>query len=195
MASSKDLFEAKIFAAAIFGSGMYRGVGALTSTTGAFTVTGIALTRTLDLSDASINDLANLLGTLIYDIQEGIYDGSTYTLTNGSTDRAFDADATTLNELLNVLGTSITDNTGTAFVASGYTVSNHTLDWTLNCANTSLNEIADVLATVLLYWGVPTIPGLEYVLPVSRPHYTLPTSRMHWTLPTNRLHYTLPEED
>lgn len=33
---------------------------------------------------------------------------------------------------------------------------------------------------------VPTIPGLEW---------TLPVNRMHYATPENRMHYTVPEED
>ena len=132
----------------------------MAETSGTFTVTGITLTRALDLSSASINDKANLLGTLIYDLQEDIYDGSNYTLTSGATDYICDADSTSLDEQLNVLFTAINNNGGDAFVTDGYTLDNYTLDFVLDCTSTSLNELADVLATLLRYWRVLLVPTL-----------------------------------
>ncbi len=42
---------------------------------------------------------------------------------------------------------------------------------------------------------VPTMPGLEFTMPVNRMHHTIPESRMHHTMPENRMHHTIPEED
>ena len=125
-----------------------------------FTVTNCTTTRTLDLAEASLDQLADLIGTVITDTQAGTYDGATYTITNSSTDKTYDADATSLDELLNVIGTAISDNSGDAFVTDGYTLDNYTLDFVLDCTSTSLNELADVLATLLRYWRVLLVPTL-----------------------------------
>lgn len=122
------------------------------STTKLFTVTNITLTRTADLATASINTLANLLGTLIYDVQAGTYDGSAYALTNGVADTAYDADSTSLNELLNVFGTVIDQEGGDEFTPHGFTVANYAPLYVLNCTSTSLNELAKVLAALLRNW-------------------------------------------
>ena len=123
----------------------------MAETLGTFTVTGITATRTLDLSSASINDLANFIGTLIYDSQEGTYDGSTYTLTNGSVDRTFDTDSTSVTELFNVLGTAVNHESGDVFEPGGYTAMNYARQWVFDCTSTSLDELADVVATVLQF--------------------------------------------
>lgn len=42
---------------------------------------------------------------------------------------------------------------------------------------------------------VPTVPGIEYTLPVNRAHYELPENRGHYTLPENRAHFVIPLEN
>lgn len=51
----------------------------------------------------------------------------------------------------------------------------------------------------LVYAGVadqvaPTIPGIEFTLPINRAHFELPENRAHHTLPENRPHFEIPEE-
>jgi len=157
MASYKDTFESKTFASDTFASGAWRGKGvavAYLSTTGVFTVTNITAARNLNVATATEDDAANLLGTIIYDIQEGLYDGSAYTISGASTDHAFDCDSTTLDEILNVQATVIADNPGTTFLTPGFEPTNEMQDYILDCLTTTLDELADVLATLLLYYGM-----------------------------------------
>lgn len=42
---------------------------------------------------------------------------------------------------------------------------------------------------------VPTIPGLEFTLPVNRMHCTLEENRPHFTIPIDRMHFDILEED
>lgn len=124
----------------------------MASTTGTFTVTNITLMRSLNVSEATINDAANLLGTLIYDIQEGSYDGTAYTITNAETDRTIDASAFSLTELLNVIATLIAGNLGTAVSYAGFTITNDDSDYVLDCNETSLNELVNVLGTTMFWY-------------------------------------------
>uniref|UniRef100_A0A6M3IKG2 Uncharacterized protein n=1 Tax=viral metagenome TaxID=1070528 RepID=A0A6M3IKG2_9ZZZZ len=119
------------------------------STSGDFTVTNIEPTRTLDLSTATINDLANLIGTIIYDSQESVLDPTDYTLTNSSTDHIMDCDETTLTELLNVTATMLADMEASIFNPLDFTRYNVTVDHEFNCFSTNLDELADVLATFI----------------------------------------------
>lgn len=122
------------------------------STSDAFTVTNITLTRTLDLDSAALDDFANFIGTVIYDIQERTYLGTNYTLTNGTSDKVFDADSTGLNELFDVLGTAVShEHKGVFEAGAAYTTTNYTATWTLDCTSTSMDELADVLGTLLSY--------------------------------------------
>jgi hypothetical protein len=143
------------------------------ATSGPFTVTNITLIRTLDLSTASINDLANLIGTLIYDVQETAYDGSLYSLTNGSEDKSYNTDSTTLNEILNVLTTAIAGQSGAVFEPEGYTATGYTRDWEFDCTSTTLNELADVLATLLLFLRTPFTIGSAIMASVQLYQYAV----------------------
>lgn len=143
----------------------------MASTSGVFTVTNITLTRSVS-TPLSLNTLAHLIGTLIYDVQEGSYDGSDYSFTGNSSDSEYDADQTSIVELFNVAATQVEANTGTTFASSAVTITNREWDVTLNCTQTSATELANVLATFLLYYLSPP-PGLEYILPTNKLHYAL----------------------
>lgn len=195
MASYKDTFESWAWRANTFASGAWRGVGVsgYLNTAGIFTVTNITGTRSLSLTTATINDLANLVGTCIYDIQAGTWNGASYSITGSTADREYDPSETLLVELLNAAATAIADNPGTTtFFARYYVFATWTVLYTMNCLVTSLEELARLIAT-WLDWRTPDKPGLEFTLPLNALDYTLPANVLEYSLPVNALHYTLPD--
>ena len=121
----------------------------MASTTGKFNVTNITLTRSLDVSAFTIDSLADVIGTVIYDWQ-GDNLPQTYTITNATTAHIWDTDATSANELANVLASAITDNstkTAANYSMAGYVFANATATYTLDCDATSLDALADILAS------------------------------------------------
>lgn len=129
----------------------------MADTNGTFTITNITLTRGKDLSSATLNDAANVIGTLIYDVQEGIYNGADWALTGSGTDKTFDADSTSLNEQFDVASTVVSDNGRKAFWLFGYTPTNYTLTYAMDCTSVSLNTLADLLATAIITLRIPSI--------------------------------------
>jgi len=120
------------------------------STTGVFTVTNITALRTIDADAYTLDNAANWLGTIIYDIQEAAWDPADYTVLNLTEDRAADCDSTTLDELIDVMGTFILDSLNGVFDPANYSLTNVTPDYELDCLDTTIDEVIDVLATLLL---------------------------------------------
>lgn len=188
MTAYKDTFAAWSWRANTFASGAWRGTGVAgtyLNTSGIFTITNITATRTLNLTTATIDDLANLVGTAIYDIQEDQWDGSNYTITGSTTDREYDPSETLLVELLDAVATAIADNSGTTtFFARYYVFETWTVLYVLNCLETYIDELARLIAT-WLDWRTPDKAGLQYTASASQLHYTAPSSQLHYTAPSN----------
>ncbi len=72
-----------------------------------YTITNSTVTRTFDASSYTLDQLANVIGTVASDLGAG--GGQTYVATNVSTDRSLDASSYTSDELSNVVGTIIKD--------------------------------------------------------------------------------------
>lgn len=116
------------------------------TTADTFTVTNVQKDRVFDANTAVEQEVANVLGTFIQDLQsrEPI---PAYTITNLTVDRIWDANSTTDAELADVLGTLIQD------VERGwggfFNVSNLTTDRTMDSGAPPANaEFADVLGTL-----------------------------------------------
>ena len=41
----------------------------------------------------------------------------------------------------------------------------------------------------------PTVPGMEFAVPVNRMHFTAPANRMHFAVSENRMHFVVSEQD
>lgn len=150
MASSKYTFGSNTFAANMFASGVWRGTGpvpAYLNTTGVFTVTNITETRSIDVATASLNNAINLIGTAIYDIQEGLWNPASYTIVNSSEVTTIDCASTSLDEILDFMATMVIDG---LFDAEDYTVSNNTPTYVMDCLSTDFNELVNVLTSLLL---------------------------------------------
>ncbi len=130
----------------------------MSSTTGVFTITNITLTRTIDLSDFSLDELADVLGTMIYDMQESTWDPSLYTFSNSSEDRTLDCDdAGGRDEAADVLATIVSDSDAGTLNPGDYSFSNVTDRFSLDCDDASLFEISDVIATLLMSYAPATL--------------------------------------
>lgn len=121
------------------------------STTGVFTIIRITERRTAASTD-NYQVAADLLGTMIYDIQNGTFNGADYSFTGLADDRAFDLDDTSAYELLRVAATLCGDNpTDKPVVAYGYTVLNPVLEYVMDCQSTNIATVSRILAA-LLQW-------------------------------------------
>lgn len=149
-------------------AGIYGGIAAgsgYLSTSGVFTVTRITARRALDVSQASMDQYADLIGTIIYDWQAGTYDGANYNITSGEETKNYDAAAVEVDTQLAVLWTAIDENRETWIEAWDYEVANGDEDYVLDCDETTQDELADFLYAFLQYYGVTwalSIGGGQY---------------------------------
>jgi hypothetical protein len=134
-------------------------------------VTNLTTDRSFNADSVSIDELADVLGTLIEDIEAGSYLGSQWTVTNGVTDRTIDAQGTTIDELADVIATFIADNQ-TTLRSLNILVSSFVADNDLDCDNTSLTELVHLLGTLTTL--ITIAPGPRYV---RRSHLTIPGSQ------------------
>jgi hypothetical protein len=112
-----------------------------------YTITNRTTDRVIDANSTTINEFADVLGTVIRDeIDIGTLTG--YTYSNAGTDRSYDANSTTLDELADILGTVVADLIA-GNTANPYTVSNISVDRSYDADSTSLNELADVLGSFI----------------------------------------------
>jgi hypothetical protein len=135
------------------------------------TVTNLTTDRTFDANSVSIDELADVLGTLIEDIEAGSYLGSQWTVTNGVTDRTLDAQGTTIDELADVIATFIADNP-TILWSLSISVDSFIADNDLDCDNTSLTELAHLLGTLTTLITIAQRPRYA-----RRPRLTIPGSQ------------------
>jgi hypothetical protein len=103
--------------------------------------------RSFDCSSISLDELANVLATVINDLSIGLTLPA-YTISNMAVLRVMDANSVTLDELANVLATLISDLTSFNQYAS-YSISNVTTDRDFDATNTSIDEVANVLGTLV----------------------------------------------
>jgi hypothetical protein len=134
------------------------------NTSGTINASNITERRSINVATADDQQIADLLGTLVYDIQEGLYDGANYAITGTTTDNDWDMDDTDSDEVLDVLGTSILDNPGTAtFTGTGTAIANAAYADAIDCQNTEMLTVARVLAKVLsTNWDRQTQPDSLY---------------------------------
>lgn len=112
-----------------------------------FSLTNYAVDRTFDADTAVEQEVANVLGTFIADLQAGP-PYPTYNISNLTIDRTVDADSTTDAELADLLGTFIMD------VMAGscgyYALTNVTVDRDTDCSGPPANAVfADILCTLI----------------------------------------------
>ena len=113
----------------------------------AFSVSNVQEDRAFDADSAVEQEVANVLGTLIQDLQNGV-PVPAYTITNLTTDRILNADSTSDAELADILGSFIRD------LERGwggfFNISNLTTDRTMDSGAPPANaEFADVLGTLI----------------------------------------------
>ena len=111
-----------------------------------FTVTGVQEDRTFDADTMVEQEIANVFGTFVQDLQRGAPIPQ-YNISNLTTDRIWDANSTTDAELADVLGTLIRD------VERGwggfFNVSNLATDRTMNATDPPANaEMADLIGNL-----------------------------------------------
>ena len=112
----------------------------------AFSVTNVQEDRTFDADTMVEQEIANVLGTLITDLQNGKV--PSYNITNLTTDRILNADSTTDAELADILGTFIRDRE--RGWGGFFNVSNLTTDRTGDMGSPPANaETADILGTLI----------------------------------------------
>jgi hypothetical protein len=110
-----------------------------------YSLSGVTTDRTFDCNATSLDELADVLGTLIGD-HPGPWSG--YTTTNASPDRSFDCNSTTLHELADVVARVISDLQNPS-PSPAYTISNLTERRVLNANSVTIDELADVLGTFI----------------------------------------------
>ena len=69
-----------------------------------FSTTNRTADRSFDVNSTSINELADVIGTIIADYYAGTYNGGSYTVTNASADRAINCNSTSITELAKYIG-------------------------------------------------------------------------------------------
>lgn len=111
-----------------------------------FSVSNVQEDRTFDADTAVEQEVANVLGTLIQDLQNGVL--PSYTITNLTTDRIYNANSTSDAELADILGTFIRD------MERGwggfFNIASLTTDRTMDSgAPPDNNEFSDVLGTLI----------------------------------------------
>lgn len=112
-------------------------------------VTNLTPLRSFDADSVSIDELANILGTLIEDVEAGDYLGSEWSVANGEELRDVDLPNSTLATFANLLATIIADNPGEFLVKDFNVASSFTVDFDLDCSETSLDELNSVFASLL----------------------------------------------
>lgn len=120
-----------------------------TNVFGTYTVSNLTTDTSFDADDTSLDEMANVLGSLITLFQTGTTVTSTFSATNVTTTRSFDANDMSLDTLADVIGTLIADLSATGITANAYTPSNVTTTTLIDATNTSLDEISDVLGSLL----------------------------------------------
>lgn len=108
-----------------------------------YNITNLTPDQTYDADATTIDQLADVLGTLILDLPLPV---SGYVPANAVADRTFDANNTTVDELADVIGSLCADLMGTP---SAYTVSNVTVTRSMDCDNLTLDRLADVIGTFI----------------------------------------------
>jgi hypothetical protein len=112
-----------------------------------YIVTNRTIDRAYDADITDIDELADVLGTMIFDVSSGLGFG-TYTISNILTDRSYDANSTSLDEMADVLGT-VADDLSTNNTIDPYTILNANTDRVYNANSTTEDKLADVLATFI----------------------------------------------
>lgn len=72
-----------------------------------FSANNVTTTRSYDATNTSLDEMANVLGSLIQTLTFGTGSTDAYSVSNVTTDRTYDATLTSLDELSNVLGSLI----------------------------------------------------------------------------------------
>lgn len=128
-----------------FWDSMLTGPAAVTAAE-AFSVTNVQEDRTFDANTMVEAEIANVVGTLIKDLQDGKLPA--YTITNLTTDRIYDANSTSDAELADIVGTFIRD------MERGwggfFNIASLTTDRTGDMgAPPNNNEMSDILGTLI----------------------------------------------
>ena len=190
-----ESFKSESFAAKSFASESWRGASGVSPlksvTSWNWDITGITLKRSGTRGMDPV-DLANFVATLVYDYENGIYDGSNYNMTGNNTDRHLDCDGDAFGSVYDVAATLVDDNAGTRLDAYAFTYENETERYTMTPATATGALVADILAMLLKRRGPIANPQIEFSLEPNRQHFTLPANRCHFAVDTNRQHYTIP---
>lgn len=102
-----------------------------------------------DANNTSLDELADVLGSLVTAFNLGSTVTTSFTATNVTTDTSYDATDTSLDELADVLGSLIASLTPTGTSSDVYTVTNQTQILVYDADNTSLNELARGIGTLI----------------------------------------------
>lgn len=117
-----------------------------------YTVSNVTTTVLLDASDSSLDQIANVLGSVINSIKAltGEFSLSGYIAINVTTSHSLDASDGSLDEddLANFLGSLITTLQNGSL--DTYTVTNATYRHSYDATVTSMDEIANVMASLVL---------------------------------------------
>jgi hypothetical protein len=127
-------------------------ISVVVSPTGPFdsySVSNVTTTTTYDADSTSLDELANVLGTLINLFKTGTTVTSSFTVTNVTTDQSYDATSTSLDELADVLGSIIASLAATGTSTDVYTPTNVTTDISFDATSTSIDEVANVIGSVI----------------------------------------------
>ena len=114
-----------------------------------YSVSNVTNTMSFDATNTSLDELANVLGSLISLFKTGTTVTSTFSASNVTTTNSYDATSTSLDELADVIGSLIASLSATGSSSDVYTTSNVTTTITFDATNTSLDEIASVLGSVI----------------------------------------------
>lgn len=114
-----------------------------------YSVSNVTTTTTYDADSTSLDELANVLGTLIALFKTGTTVTSSFTVSNVTTDRSFSATSTSLDELADVLGSIIASLAATGTSTDIYTPTNVTTTISFDATSTSIDEIANVIGSVI----------------------------------------------
>lgn len=114
-----------------------------------YSPTNVTPTISYDADSTSLDELANVLGSLINLFKTGTTITSSFTVTNVTTDLSFDAISTSLDELADVLGSLIASLSASGTSTDIYTTSNVTTTIAFDATSTSIDEVANVLGSVI----------------------------------------------
>lgn len=123
----------------------------MASTSGLITATNITLTRAA-AAPVSLLTVSHLLGTLVYDLQDGSYDGADWSFTGDSTSTGLDISSVSITKLYDAIATVVQANTGTSFVVA-LPITNYAVDYAFDCLSTSRKELARVFAAMAYAYG------------------------------------------